>query len=108
MNLHPRKNERAQYVPTALGFATGQSFAVASYLRNPDHLGHVLLIAGANAEGTKAVADLMTDSAALSVAMRRCGLPLKAPIPNFQLLLQLNIMAGSPAHSETIACHVLS
>ncbi len=108
VNLRPRKGEFAQYLPTALGFATGQSFAVASYLRNPDHLGHVLLIAGANAEGTKAVADLMTDSAALSAAMRRCGLPQKAPIPNFQLLLQLNIMAGSPAHSETIACHVLS
>jgi hypothetical protein len=107
-NLHPRSGESAKYVPTALGFATGQSFAVASYLRNPDHLGHVLLIAGANAEGTEAVADLMTDSAALSAVMSRCGLPLKAPIPNFQLLLQLNTMAGSPAHSQVIACHVLS
>jgi hypothetical protein len=107
-NRHPRRGESAKYVPTALGFATGQSFAVASYLRNPDYLGHVLLIAGANAEGTEAVADLMTDSAQLSAVMSRCGLPLKAPIPNFQLLLQLNTMAGSPAHSQVIACHVLS
>jgi hypothetical protein len=91
-----------------MGFATGQSFAVASYLRNPDHLGHVLLIAGANAEGTEAVNDLMTDSTALSAVMSRCGLPRRAPIPNFQLLLRLSTMAGSPGHSEVIACHVLS
>jgi hypothetical protein len=107
-NLHPRNGESSRYVPTAMGFATGQSFAVASYLHNPDHLGHVLLIAGANAEGTEAVNDLMTDSTALSAVMSRCGLPRRAPIPNFQLLLRLSTMAGSPGHSEVIACHVLS
>jgi hypothetical protein len=107
-NLHPRNGESSTYVPTALGFATGQSFAVASYLRNPDHLGHVLLIAGANAEGTEAVSNLMTDSTALSAVMSRCGLPRRAPVPNFQLLLRLSTMAGSPGHSEVIACHVLS
>jgi hypothetical protein len=107
-NLHPRNGELSRYVPTAMGFATGQSFAVASYLRNPDHLGHVLLIAGASAEGTEAVNDLMTDSTALSAVMSRCGLPRRAPIPNFQLLLRLSTMAGSPGHSEVIACHVLS
>jgi hypothetical protein len=107
-NIQPRKGESSSYVPTAMGFATGQSFAVASYLRNPDHLGHVLLIAGANAEGTEAAADLMTDSAKLSAVMGRCGLPHTAPIPNFQLLLRLSTMAGSPGHSEVILCHVLS
>jgi hypothetical protein len=107
-NLHPRNGESSRYVPTAMGFATGQSFAVASYLRNPDHLGHVLLIAGANAEGTEAVSDLITDASALAAVMGRCGLPRTAPIPNFQLLLRLSTMAGSPGHSEVIACHVLS
>jgi hypothetical protein len=107
-NLHPRSGESSKYVPTALGFATGQSFAVASYLHNPDHLGHVLLIAGADAEGTEAVADLMTDSAGLKAVMSRCGLPGTSPVPNFQLLLRLSTMAGSPGHSDVIACHRLS
>jgi hypothetical protein len=107
-NLHPGNGESSKYVPTAMGFATGQSFAVASYLRNPDHLGHVLLIAGANAEGTEAVNNLLTDSTTLSAVLSRCGLPRRAPIPNFQLLLRLSTMAGSPGHSEVIACHVLS
>jgi len=107
-NLRPRSGESKRYIPTALGNATGQSYAVASYLRNPDHLGHVLLVAGADAEGTEAVANLMTDSVALSEVMSRCGLPHQTPIPNFQFLLQLNTMAGSPGHSEVLACHVLS
>lgn len=107
-NLHPRSGESSKYVPTAMGFATGQSFAVASYLHNPDHLGHVLLIAGADAEGTLAVADLMTDSAELRAVMSRCGLPLTSPVPDFQLLLRLSTMAGSPGHSDVIACHRLS
>ena len=107
-NLHPHSGESSKYVPTAMGFATGQSFAVASYLGNPDHRGHVLLIAGADAEGTEAVDELMTDSAELSAVMRQCGLPHIAPVPNFQLLLRLSTMAGSPEHSEVIACHVLS
>jgi hypothetical protein len=107
-NLHPHGGEFSKYIPTAKGFATGQSFAVASYLRNPDHQGHVLLIAGANAEGTEAVSDLMTDSAQLLAVMKRCGLPHTGPIPSFQLLLRLSTMAGSPGHSDVIACHVLS
>jgi hypothetical protein len=107
-NLHPRSGEPSKYVPTAMGFATGQSFAVASYLQNPDHLGHVLLIAGADAEGTEAVADLMTDSAELRAVMSGCGLPRTSPLPNFQLLLRLSTMAGSPGHSGVIACHRLS
>lgn len=107
-NLHPRSGEASKYVPTAMGFATGQSFAVASYLRNPDHLGHVLLIAGADAEGTEAVADLMTDSTRLTAVMSGCGLPRTSPVPNFQLLLRLSTMAGSPGHTDVIACHRLS
>lgn len=107
-NMHPHSGESAKYVPTAMGFATGQSFAVASYLRNPDHQGHVLLVAGADAEGTEAVDELMTDTDELLAVMKRCGLPHTAPIPDFQLLLRLSTMAGSPGHSDVIACHRLS
>jgi hypothetical protein len=49
----------------------------------------------------------MADSAALSAVISRRGLLLKAPVPNFQLFLQLNMMAGSTAHSQWIACQVL-
>jgi hypothetical protein len=107
-NAHPRSGEPVSYIPTAKGFATGQSYATASYLANPNRRGHVLLIAGANAEGTQAAGEFMTDSVVLKAAMTRCGLPLADSIPSFQFLLRLNMMAGSPAHFEVVACHVLS
>ena len=107
-NAHPRSGEPASYIPTAKGFATGQSFATASYLKNPNRRGHVLLIAGANAEGTEAAGEFMTDTVGLKAAMTRCGLPVSDSIPSFQFLLRLNMMAGSPAHYEVATCHVLS
>lgn len=107
-NAHPRNGEPAAYIPTAKGFATGQSFATVSYLKNPNRRGHVLLIAGANAEGTEAAGEFMTDTVGLKAAMKQCGLPVSDSVPGFQFLLRLNMMAGSPAHYEVATCHVLS
>lgn len=53
-NLHPRPREAEIYAPTALGGATGQSYAIIAFVRNPDQNGQILLLAGADAEGTEA------------------------------------------------------
>ena len=106
-NVHPRSGEATSYIPTAKGFATGQSFATVSYLKNPDRRGRVLLIEGANAEGTEAAGELLTDSAQLANAMKKCGFS-NTSLPSFQLLLRLSTMAGSPAHVDVIACHAIS
>ncbi len=50
-NMHPRSDEKSVYVPTAGGYATGQSFATITFLPNPGQNGHILLLAGANGEG---------------------------------------------------------
>lgn len=104
-NLHPRTGEAPEYIPTAKGFATGQSFATVSYLPNPDRRGHVLLIAGANAEGTEAAGDLIANPSALSAAIRKCGLASQNRITSFQFLLRLSTIAGSPKNFDVIACH---
>jgi len=106
-NVHPHSGEPTAYIPSAKGYATGQSFATVSYVKNPDHGGNVLLLAGANAERTEAAGKLVTDSAALSAALQRCSVPTTLPIPSFQLLLRLSTMAGSPRHFDVVACHVL-
>ena len=106
-NLHPRPHEQAQYVPTALGWATGQSYAVIAMVRNPDQNGHVLLLAGANAEGTEAAGKLVTDLPRLSEALKSCGISPSGPPQNFELLLRLNMMAGSPTNINVEACHIL-
>jgi hypothetical protein len=106
-NVHPRPTEKPFYVPTAGGYATGQSFATISFIGNPGRSGQVLLLAGANAEGTAATGELVADRQRLSSELKSCGISPSGPIRHFQLLLALNTMAGSPSDVKVIACHVL-
>jgi hypothetical protein len=106
-NVHPREHEQTQYVPTALGWATGQSYAIVALVRNPDQNGQVLLIGGANAEGTEAAGKLVTDLPRLSNVLQSCGIPPSGPLQHFELLLRLNMMAGSPTNTNVEACHIL-
>jgi len=106
-NVHPRSDEKSVYVPTAGGYATGQSFATVSFLPNPGKNGHVLLLAGANGEGTRAAGELITNRQRLSTELQNCGIKPTGPVRYFQLLLGLDTMAGSPSDVTVIACHIL-
>jgi hypothetical protein len=106
-NVHPRPGESSTYVPTAKGWATGQSFATISFLQNPGKDGQVLILAGANGEGTAAAGELVTNGPRLSAALRQCGIESAHPLRHFQLLLRLNTMAGSPSNVDVLACHIL-
>jgi hypothetical protein len=106
-NAHPRPHELPSYIPTAPGWATGQSFALIAFVKNPDQNGHVLLLAGENREGTEAAGRLVTDLARLSDVLQKCGLLPSGPLRQFELLLHLNMMAGSPNNVDVVACHIL-
>jgi hypothetical protein len=106
-NARPRPGESAKYVATARGYETGESFATISFIGNPNHAGQVLLLAGMNAEGTKAAGELVTNPQALAVALQQCGARASLPAQHFQLLLRVNVMAGSPRNFEVLACHLL-
>jgi hypothetical protein len=64
-------------------------------------------LGGANAEGTEAAGKLVTDLPRLSEALRNCGISLSGAPQNFELLLRLNMMAGSPTNINVEACHIL-
>jgi hypothetical protein len=106
-NVHPRPGEPSSYVPTAKGWATGQSFATISFVQNPGKDGQVLILAGANGEGTAAAGELITNGPRLSAALQYCGISAPHPVRHFQLLLRLNTMAGSPSNVDVLACHIL-
>jgi hypothetical protein len=106
-NMHPRPGESSSYVPTAKGWATGQSFATISFVQNPGKDGQVLILAGANGEGTEAAGELITNVPKLSAALQRCGISSTNPVRHFQLLLRLNTMAGSSSNVDVLACHIL-
>ncbi len=104
-NKRPRKGELAVYAPTAGGFDTGQAFAVMAFVGNPSQTGHVLLLAGTNAEGTEAAGKLASNLDVLSGNLRKCGIDPAAPPVHFELLLQVRTMAGSSNTFGVIACH---
>jgi len=106
-NVHPKANELSLYIPTAAGWATGQSFAILGLVRNPDQDGQVLLIAGANGEGTAAAGKLATDLPRLASTVEKCGIQTSTQFQHFEVLLRLNTMAGSPSHVDVETCHVL-
>ena len=107
VNSHPRANEAQKYVPTALGWATGQSFATVAFIQNPDTNGQILILAGANGEGTEAAGKFVTDLPRLSDSLKACGIKPNGSPVHFELLLGLDTMAGSPNRVDVIACHIL-
>jgi hypothetical protein len=106
-NVHPRSNEQTEYVPNGGGGATGQSFAIVAFIRNPDENGQILLLAGANAEGTQSAGKLVTDLSRLSTELRKCGIPPSGPLEHFEMLLRVKMMASSASEYEVVACHIL-
>jgi hypothetical protein len=106
-NVHPRSNEKPVYVPTALGWATGETYGVMAFVQNADQSGHVLLLGGASGEGTEAAGRLATDLPGLSNVLRKCGVDPSGPVQHFEILLHLTMMAGSPSHVAVEACHIL-
>ena len=106
-NNHPRTGELPRYVPTALGGATGRTFGIIAFTRNPNHNGHVLLVAGTTAEATEAGVKLVTDRSAFSSVLERNGIHVSGPLRHFELLLSVEEMAGAPAQSQIVAFHAL-
>jgi hypothetical protein len=107
-DVHPLPGERATYAPTARGFATGESFAIIALVQNPNQSGQVLLLAGIDGEGTEAAGHLVTDLPHLQRAIDFCQIPSSSQVQNFELLVRLNTMAGSPSTVDMVACHRLS
>jgi hypothetical protein len=107
-DLRPVKGEKNEYVPTAGGYDTGQSFATVSVFKNPEHAGHVLIIAGTNGEGTQAAGDIVTNPVRWEEVLRPCHLSGTGSRQALEILLQLGTMAGSANDVKVVACHLLT
>jgi hypothetical protein len=106
-NSHPRAGELPVYVPTAMGGDTGEAFAIAAFIGNPEQNGNIMILAGSNAEGTEAAAKFVTDLGLLSKTLRKYGIDSTGPPHHFEALLRLTTLAGSPNRFEVIALHPL-
>jgi hypothetical protein len=106
-NKRPRAGELPLYVPTAQGWGTGQGYAIMAFVANPNQSGHVLLLAGSNAEGTEAVGKLAANVDLLARTLKSHGIDPAGAARPFELLLRVRTMAGSPSAFEVIAVHAL-
>lgn len=106
-NKRVQSGEQATYVPTARGWDTGHAFATVALIGNPGQTGKVLLLAGTTAEGTEAAGRFVTNGVQLVRALRSRGIDPGGPLRDFQVLLQVRTMAGSPSTVEVVACHRL-
>ena len=104
-NVHPRSGEPPSYIETAPGWATGQSYAIVAFLKNLDQSGQVLFLAGQTAEGTEAAGKLVSDLPRLETTLKKCGIRSTGP-ENFEILLRLNTLAGSPSNVDAVNCRV--
>lgn len=107
VNPRPRTGEKTQYIPTARGFATGESYALIAMVHNQNQTGRVLLLAGVNGEGTEAAGHMVTDRVHLLRILQQCGIPTQGAVPDFEVLLQVRMLAGSPSVADILACHLL-
>ncbi|HEY1501897.1 MAG TPA: hypothetical protein VGF88_20150 [Acidobacteriaceae bacterium] len=107
-NYRPRGHEMSDYLPTALGGGTGESYAIVALVQNLDQKGQALLLAGADAEGTEAAGRFVTDLPRFTTAVDQCGGTNRAASSHFEFLLRLNTMAGSPHNTDVVACHLLA
>ncbi len=107
-NVHPGKGESSDYIPTAGGFDTGESFALISVFHNPGYGGRVLILAGASGEGTEAAGDLVADPIRWAATLQSCHIAKDASRQSLQVLLHLETMAGSSSTVNTVACHLLA
>ena len=106
-NRRPREHEQARYIPNARGFATGESFALVALVHNRSRSGRALLLAGTSEEGTEAAGHTVTDSEHLARLQQFCRLSSSDAIPDFELLLEVRMLAGSANTTQMVACHLL-
>ncbi len=106
-NKKPKSGEPSRYVPSARGFGTGQAFGIIAFLANPNQSGHILLLAGSNAEATEAAGKLVTNQDQFSRILKANGIDPEGSARPFEALLRVNTMAGSANTFDVIAFHPL-
>jgi len=107
-NKRPMAGELRRYIPTAQGGRTGRAFGIIAFIRNLNHSGHVLMLAGTTAEATEAAMKLVCKPGAVAALLRRNGIPDSGPPSHFEILLAVDEMAGTPGNCDVVAVHPLT
>ena len=102
LNRSPATGEPERYVASGSPGANGVAYAIFALTPNPRENGHVLLLAGTSAEGTREAGDFVMDRERFGEALRQAGIDPSGPVRHFEMLLKLNVVGGNSYHSEIV------
>ncbi len=106
-NRSARAGEPQTYSMTTDSGQSGQAFAQIAFIPNLNGEGNVLLIAGTTAEGTEAAGEFILDRARTVSALRSIGIDPAGPPRYFEMLLDVNAIAGTASHSHIVAARLI-
>jgi len=107
-NKRPARGEAAIYTPTVPGWGTGQAYAIAAFLANPNQSGHIMILAGSNAAATEAAGKFVTNPDLVAETLEAHGLDPYDQKVQFEVLLRVTTIAASLNTFDIIGCHRLS
>jgi len=107
-NKRPAKGEAPVYVPTTPGWGTGEAYAIAAFVANPNQAGRVMILSGSNAAATEAAGKFITDADSVVGTLQAHRLDARDEQLQFELLFKVTTVATSLNTFEIIACHRLS
>jgi hypothetical protein len=102
LNRHPRPGEQRTYNPsTQNSVITG--YGVLAYLPSPNHVGNILILAGTDAQTTKAVAEYVTSERKLSELQKKLGASETRHIPYFEAVIKSSRISDTSFSSKIVA-----
>jgi hypothetical protein len=107
-NHSPLRGEPTRWDPTSVGASPGTSYAILSLLPNLTGKGWVLLVAGTNAEGTRAASELLTDPARLREELLHRGINPTGRVQRLELLLRVQYQGMDSRSYQVIASRVVA
>jgi hypothetical protein len=107
-NKRPSSGEVPIYAPTVPGWGTGQAYAIAAFLANPNQAGRVMILSGSNAAATEATGKFVTNPPLVAQTLKSHGFDPSDEHLQFELLLRVTTVATSLNTFDIIACHRLS
>src|SRR5262249_58864745 len=93
--------------PTVPGWGTGQAYAIAALVANPNQSGRVMILSGTNAAATEAAGRFVANPEAVANALRAHALDPHEEQLQFEILLRVTTLATSLNTFDVVACHRL-
>jgi len=106
VNRTPKPGEQPAYY-AGVNNGIAETYAVVSLVPNLNHNGNVLILAGANMEGTEAAGEFTANPERSGKLFRDLGLLKDGRLEYFEVLLKSRTVAGMARESDVVAWRIL-